>query len=324
MRASIALLLLVAVVQPAGLEAQQQGAVPKTTEQPETAPETTEQPKTETETSPPPPATTEATQPPTTPEATSQPPAATETTPAPPTSSEATPSSPIEVIDSPPAQPPRPGVPSTGVILDRPGRVLLYGRPVRVSFLSPTDGVSFHLRMGGSYSSISGVSFGVSGGWGWGWGGPGWGWGGYGFGYGVAPYYGEVVTKTYQPICETPCEATLLSGRHRLALSLGGGKPIEVAQPIDLNADSVVEGRYVDKRRLRKAGWATFIAGSITGMALMFGSINYRYDPFFPGDQIRYPPMFYTGVGLFIASIITGAVLAAQDDEAHINVYPRE
>jgi hypothetical protein len=58
-------------------------------------------------------------------------------------------------------------------------------------------------------------------------------------------------------------------------------------------------------------------------MALMFASVDYRYDPF-RGDQIRYRPMFYTGVGLFVGSIITGAVLASQDDEAHVNVYPVE
>jgi hypothetical protein len=132
-----------------------------------------------------------------------------------------------------------------------------------------------------------------------------------------------MVTKAYQPICETPCDATLLSGRHRMALSLDGGKPVNVALPVDLTAESIVEGRYVDKRRIRKAGWATFVAGSIAGMALMFASINYRDDPL-TGDQIRYRPMFYTGVGLFVGSIITGSVLASQDDEAHINVYPVE
>ncbi len=221
-----------------------------------------------------------------------------------------------EVIDTPPLPVPLPeGTPSTGVILDRPGRVLLYGTPVKVRFQSPTDGVSFHLRMGGSYSSISGVSFGV------GWG-AGWGWGGYGaIGYGAAPYYGEVVTRAYQPICEAPCDATLLSGRHRLALSLGGQRPVEINQPVDLSTDAIVEGRYVDKRRIRKAGWAVFGAGALTGIALMFASVNYRYDPRF-GQQLRYPGMFYTGVGLFISSIITGAVLAAQDDEAYANVYP--
>ena len=39
-------------------------------------------------------------------------------------------------------------------------------------------------------------------------------------------------------------------------------------------------------------------------------------------DQLRYRPMFYTGIGLFVSSIITGAVLASQDDEARITVIP--
>ncbi|MGB5266033.1 MAG: hypothetical protein WBN30_05575 [Polyangiales bacterium] len=230
----------------------------------------------------------------------------------------------IVVIDSPPPAPP-PQQPSTGVILRRPGtgRVMLTGTPVPTHFQSPTDGVSFQLRTGGSYTSVSGVSFGMGYGMGYGWGGPGWGWGGYGVGYGVAPYYGEVVTKAYQPICEAPCDATLLSGRHRFALSLNGGRPLDVAQPVDLSVESVIEGRYVDKSHLRRAGWITFVAGSVAGMALMFSSIDYRADPYF-GDQIRYGGMLYTGVGLFVSSIITGAVLAAQGDEASVTVYPVE
>lgn len=224
--------------------------------------------------------------------------------------------SPIVVIDTPPPVPASPQTQSSSVVLQRPGQVLLSGTPVRAEFRSPTDGVSFLLQAGGSYSSVSGVSFGMGyGGFG------GYGWGGYGFGYGAAPYYGEVVTKAYQPVCEAPCVATLLSGRHRFALSLDGGQPVNVSQPVDLSVPSVVEGRYVDKRRLRRAGWATFIAGSIAGMALMFASIDYRADPYY-GDQIRYRPMFFTGVGLFASSIIAGSVLASQDDEVSIDVYP--
>jgi len=224
-----------------------------------------------------------------------------------------------EVIDAPPPPTTPSVVAPTGVLLEQPGRVLVSGTPVKVRFQSPTDGVSFHLRLGGSYSSISGVSFGVGwGGYGWG----GYGWGGYGIGYGAAPYYGEIVTRAYQPICEAPCDATLLSGRHRLALSLGGSRPVEVRQPIDLSTDAIVEGRYVDKSRMRKAGWAVFAAGAVTGMALMFASVDYRYDPLYYGEQLRYPAMFYTGVGLFVSSIITGSVLASRDDEAHVNVYP--
>ena len=94
-------------------------------------------------------------------------------------------------------------------------------------------------------------------------------------------------------------------------------------EPIDLSVASVVEGRYVDKSRLRRAGWITFVAGSVAGMAMMFASIDYRAESIY-GDQIRYRPMFYTGVGLFVSSIISGAVLAAQDDEASVTVYPVE
>jgi hypothetical protein len=223
-----------------------------------------------------------------------------------------------EVIDEPPAPTAPTQAPAGSMVLERPGRVRVFGTPVRVRFQSPTDGVSFLLRRGGSYSSVSGVSFGVGWGGGWGWGGYGWG----GYGFGAAPYYGEVVTRAYEPICEAPCDATLLSGRHRLALSLGGARPVEIPQPIDLTADAVVEGRYVDKRKLRKAGWAVFAAGAITGMALMFASVNYRYDPANSSQSLRYPPMFYTGVGLFLGSIIAGSVLAAQDDEAYANISP--
>jgi len=224
-----------------------------------------------------------------------------------------------EVIDAPPPPEAPSVVAPAGVVLDRPGRVLVSGTPVKIRFQSPTDGVSFHLRLGGSYSSISGVSFGVGwGGYGWG----GYGWAGYGIGYGAAPYYGEVVTRAYQPICEAPCDATLLSGRHRLALSLYGNRPVEINRPIDLSTDAIVEGRYVDKSRMRKAGWAIFAAGALTGMALMFASVDYQYDPLYYGEQIRYPAMFYTGVGLFISSIITGSVLASRDDEAYADVYP--
>jgi len=251
----------------------------------------------------------------------------------------------VVIIDTPPQTPspqaPKP-VPSEGVILQRPGRVLLSGKPVRLDFRSATDGVAFQLQAGGVYSSISGVSYGVGfggwgyggwgyGGWGYGgwgypgWGYPGWGYPGWGYGgyaFGMAPYYGEVVTRAYQPICEAPCQATLLSGTHRMSLSLRGGAPVDVRQPVTLTKDAIVEGRYVDKSRLRKTGWAVFVSGAIAGMAMMFASIDYRYDPFVTGNQIRNPGVFYTGVGLFAGSIITGAVLAAQDDEAYINVYP--
>ncbi|MEM9729827.1 MAG: hypothetical protein AAF997_14675 [Myxococcota bacterium] len=227
----------------------------------------------------------------------------------------------VDVIDSPPPLP-APSVPSEapaeGVVLQRPGQVLLSGTPVKLEFRSPTNGVGFQLQAGGAYSSISGISYGAGFGYGYG----AWGYGGYGFG--AAPYYGEVVTRAYQPICEAPCEAILLSGRHRIALTLKGGAPVNVRQPVDLTVPSIVEGRYKDKSRLRKAGWAVFVSGAVAGMVMMFASVDYRNDPFRTGSQIRNPGVFYSGVGIFLSSIIAGSVLASQNDEAYVNVYPVE
>jgi hypothetical protein len=228
----------------------------------------------------------------------------------------------VVVIDAPPATPsPEVSQPiqSEGVVLQRPGQVLLYGKPVQLEFRSPTDGVAFQLLTGGAYSYMSGISYGVGfGGYGYGYGGFGYG----GYGFGAAPYYGEIVTRAYQPICEAPCQATLLSGRHRMALSLRGGVPVNVTQPVNVLEDSVLEGRYIDKSRLRKAGWAVFVSGAVAGMVMMFASVDYQYDPFDTTDQIRNPGVFYSGVGIFVSSIIAGAVLAAQDDEAYIDVLP--
>jgi hypothetical protein len=197
------------------------------------------------------------------------------------------------------------------VVLQQPGKVLVQGKPVRVRFQSQTKGLNFQLLTGSAYSSMSGVSYGL-----------GYGFGGWGYGWaGAAPYYGEMVTKSYQPICTAPCEASLLTGRHRFALSLEGGQPLELTESVDILEDSIVDARYVSKAKLRKAGWGLFVAGTITGLAMMFASVNYSNDYYY-NDQIRNRGVFYTGVGLFTGSIIAGAALAAQRDEASIRVYP--
>lgn len=221
-----------------------------------------------------------------------------------------------EIIDSPPPPPP-------DVVLQRPGQVVLHGRPVRVLFRSNTPGLGYQLQLGSSYSAISGVSYGVGYGFG-GFGGFGYPYG-YGWGLGgvgVAPYYGEVVTRNYQPICVAPCEATLLSGQHHLAVNLQGGPPMNVGT-IDLTGNAIVDTTYVNRRKLRVVGWSVFVAGAVSGIAMMFASVNYNNTDFNRGDDIRNRGVFFSGVGILGASIITGSVLAAQRDKASVTVSPR-
>ena len=223
-----------------------------------------------------------------------------------------------EIIDSPPPPPP-------GVVLQRPGQVVLHGHPVRVLFRSNTPGLGYQLQLGSSYSAISGVSYGLGYGFG-GFGYPygyGWGYGGWGLGgVGVAPYYGEVVTRNYQPICVAPCEATLLSGQHHLAVNLQGRPPMNVGT-IDLTGDAIVDTTYVNRRKLRVAGWSVFVVGAVAGIAMMFASVNYNNTDFNRGDDIRNRGVFFSGVGILGASIITGSALAAQRDKASVTVSPR-
>lgn len=211
------------------------------------------------------------------------------------------------IIDSPPP-------PAPGTVLQRPGEVLVQGYPVQVRFQSPTPGLTFQLQTGSQYSAMSGVSYNLGYGFGYPYG-YGWGWGG------IAPYYGEVITKSFQPICAAPCVATLLSGRHRFSLSLDGEVPVQ-AGSVDIFENAVVEGRYVSKKKLRRIGWAVFVAGTIAGMAMMFASVDYSNN-FDNTDQIRNRAVFFSGVGLFSASIVAGAALAAQRDEASVIVYPQ-
>ena len=150
------------------------------------------------------------------------------------------------VIDEPPKSGDSPLLPS-------PIGALEQVRPLRLLFRSPTKGVSFHLRLGATYRDVTAAAA------------------RFGLDYqatGYAVYSGEVAAG-YAPICETPCVATLFRGTHGMALALNEGYPLDVERAIHLTADSVVEGRYVDKRRMRRAGAMFGLVSMIAGSARM-------------------------------------------------------
>ncbi len=69
----------------------------------------------------------------------------------------------------------------------------------------------------------------------------------------------------YDEICTAPCQATLPSGTHTLAMSEPGGGPAE-AEPVTLpEGSSVLRGEYHSRKGLRVAGWITLIGGSMGG-----------------------------------------------------------
>lgn len=199
------------------------------------------------------------------------------------------------VIDAPPQSGGSP-------ILPPPIGALEQVKPLRLLFRSPTKGVSFHLRVGATYRDVTAAAarFGLD---------------YHATGYSV--YSGEVATG-YAPICETPCVATLLPGAHRMALALNEGYPLDVERAIHLTTDSVVEGRYVDKRRMRRAGAMFGLVSVIAGTVMMLGAADFQNR-----RGINYP-VLYSGVGLLSVGIAVGLPLSMRRDEVSVEVYPLE
>lgn len=193
----------------------------------------------------------------------------------------------------------------------RPGEVILHGEPVRVRFQSPTSGVAFKLKAGALYSETRGwwLDLGVI-----------IGKEGTAFDPGFGVHSSDTHTKEYVHICEGQCEATLPSGVHRIALSLDGGKPLEPKHPTVLMTDSIVEGRYVDRRPLRIVGWTIWGVLSVTGSMMMVMSLNDTEEPYI--IDYKNKAAFYAGLGLFVVSFGVGIPLAVQKDKAVIKVYP--
>lgn len=200
-----------------------------------------------------------------------------------------------QVIDSPPGS-------GETLALPPPIGALEKAQVLRLLFRSNTKGVSFHLRLGATYGDVTAAAakFGLD---------------YHAEGYPV--YSGEVATG-YAPICETPCVASLFPGTYRMALALNEGYPLDVEQAVHLTGDSLVEGRYLDKNRMRRAGAMFGIVSMVVGTVMMLGAADFRHR-----RGVNYP-VLYSGVGLFSAGLIVGLPVSTRPDEVQIKVYPLE
>ena len=193
----------------------------------------------------------------------------------------------------------------------RPGEVILHSAPVRVRFQTPTRGVSFWLKTGAMHSETKGwwLDLGII-----------ISKQGSAFDPGFGVHSSDTHTREYVPICEEQCEATVPAGSHRFALSLDGGKPLEPKYPTVLMVDSIVEGRYRNRKPLRIVGWCLWGIGSVTGTMMMLLSTSDTEEPY--TLDIRNKAAFYAGAALTVVAFGVGIPLAVQKDKAIINVYP--
>ena len=103
-----------------------------------------------------------------------------------------------------------------------------------------------------------------------------------------------------------------------MALALNEGHPLDVERAVHLTTDSVVEGRYVDKRRMRRAGAMFGLVSMVAGTVMILVAADFQNR-----RGINYP-VLYSGVGLLSVGIAVGLPLSMRRDEVSIEVYPLE
>jgi hypothetical protein len=120
-------------------------------------------------------------------------------------------------------------------------------------------------------------------------------------------------TAGYTVVCTAPCEATLPTGSHRMALSLDGGGPVEDEEAVILNGPATVVGNYKSRKGTRTVGLVLGIGGLAAGTLLIVTA-----DPS-SEDRSR----LWLGLGVMGASTLAWVVLGFLPDAAEIEVTPR-
>jgi hypothetical protein len=152
---------------------------------------------------------------------------------------------------------------------------------VRVRFESPQPGVAFH-----RVTATAGF-----GGWG-----------------------GSLAIHQFERLCAAPCARELRRGSHQFALSLGDGAALP-APAVDIGANGVVTGQYVDRSGLRTAGWLTMGLGIPAGLAAALAPLATTNE--LSGDA-NWIGWLTAGASIAVIAAIVGFVLGMQPDGAVI------
>jgi hypothetical protein len=173
------------------------------------------------------------------------------------------------------------------------------GYEVPFSFISKSKDLSLNIRVGSSYAvgHVGTTSAMVSG-------------------------------RSYGEICTAPCQATISTGIHPLALSESGGNPVETAEPIRIDGPSTLEGTYVSNAKTRTTGLIAFFVGAPLGLFMMIhGGLHEKPECDEYGDcyKTMSPNWVEGGLGGVLALGVTfyGLGLATKKDEAYITVTPK-
>jgi hypothetical protein len=148
----------------------------------------------------------------------------------------------------------------------------------------------------------------------------------YYWGYHYGGWYHGGFARVYSPVCDGPCAIPMPSGPYQLALAKEGGPVVPVPFPVMIQGPSEIRGHYVDRSGTRMAGVLVGIGGTLTAVVMLAASqphervcdeFGYCYEHAKPNGAL-----VGGGIGVLLGSIIVGAVMVSQRDEAVITVRP--
>jgi hypothetical protein len=129
-------------------------------------------------------------------------------------------------------------------------------------------------------------------------------------------------SRGYDEICTAPCEISLMTGSHSLALSRGTGRLVAVRNRIAVTGPTTIKGTYVSRRGLRKAGWFVGFGGFLGGLVLTTVAIStVDIDDDEPGTAYR--ALSLAGLGSMLVGPGVGLWMILQRDKATIEIEPR-
>jgi hypothetical protein len=136
-------------------------------------------------------------------------------------------------------------------------------------------------------------------------------------------YYERGFAALYSPVCEGPCATELVPGAYHLALSKGGGRAVPAGVAV-LSGPATVHASYEDRSGLRLLGDVILVGGIIGGVVMIVASFDHQTCGGFSDycEQTIDGPVLGVGIGVLVASVVAGTVLASRMDSAHVTVTP--
>lgn len=121
--------------------------------------------------------------------------------------------------------------------------------------------------------------------------------------------------RGYRSLCQAPCTVQVEPGLARLALSLPGGVPVDVAGEVFFRNGQTLTGSYVDRSGRRASG--VFLSLLSIPLAAITPWVAHEVGAM-PDSSTDVLVVGLVGAGLSLLSLVVGLALAASGDEARV------